>query len=51
MTARSKRPNDAIDEIFGDALRPEFIDDHEDSVADEADHDKWLRENTPPHHR
>lgn len=50
MADRSERPRDAIDEIFGDELRPKFIDGREDSIVDEADHDKWLRENTPPHH-
>ena len=51
MTDRSKRPHDAVDEIFGDALRPKSIDDRESSFADEAEHDRWLRENTPPHHQ
>ncbi|BBY93711.1 hypothetical protein MGALJ_33800 [Mycobacterium gallinarum] len=51
MADRPERPRDAVDEIFGEALRPKFIDDRENSFADETDHDKWLRENTPPHHQ
>jgi len=51
MTDRSERPHDAVEEIFGDALRPKSIDDRESAFADEAEHDRWLRENTPPHHQ
>jgi hypothetical protein len=51
MIKRPKRPHEAVDEIFGDALRPKSIDDHESAFADEAEHDRWLRENTPPHHQ
>lgn len=51
MADRPERPREAVDEIFGDALRPKSIDDHETSFASETDHDKWLRENTPPHHQ
>ena len=51
MADRSERPRDAMDEIFGDELRPKSIDDRENSFVDENRHDEWLQENTPPHHQ
>ena len=51
MSDGPERSEGALDEIFGDALRPKSIDDRESAFADAAEHDRWLRENTPPHHQ
>ncbi|MCH9640663.1 MAG: hypothetical protein K0U69_02650 [Actinomycetia bacterium] len=51
MMRPPKRSENVLDEIFGDAL-PEMPFDERDkpSPEDDADHDRWLNENVPPHH-
>ena len=42
-----------LDEVFGDVLpdlTQDEMDDRPDRVADEADLERWYRENRPPHH-
>ncbi|MFI5510415.1 hypothetical protein ACIA48_23365 [Mycobacterium sp. NPDC051804] len=51
MAARPERSRDAVNKIFGDALRPQSPDDRDSSSIDESEHDRWLRENMPPHHQ
>ena len=51
MTGSPKRPHDAVNKIFGEALPQASTDEREtDSRAAEAEHDDWLRDNIPPHH-
>lgn len=50
--ADSPQPSrNAVNKIFGDAL-PDIPPDERDvaSPDDDADHDRWLRSNVPPHH-
>lgn len=51
MTEPPKRSRDAVNKIFGDEL-PELTSDERVNVSpdDEAEHDRWLRDNIPPHH-
>ena len=51
MNQPPKRPRDVVNKIFGDAL-PEITTDERDiaSPADDAEHERWLRDNIPPHH-
>jgi hypothetical protein len=51
VTDRSKRARDAVNKIFEDALPWTSFDERDNSSPeDEADHEKWLRDNIPPHH-
>ena len=51
MTDLPKPTQSAVNKIFGDELPQKSIDERDSSAsADEADHDKWLRDNVPPHH-
>ncbi len=50
MGSRSERERDAVNKIFGDALPQKAAEDRDESFPDDPDHDRWLRENTPPHH-
>jgi hypothetical protein len=51
VTEPSKPARDAVNKIFGDSL-PELSSDELDDLSpnDEAEHDRWLRDNIPPHH-
>jgi hypothetical protein len=51
VTEPPKRARDAVNKIFGDPL-PELSSDERDNFSpdDEAQHDRWLRDNIPPHH-
>ena len=51
MNDKPKRTRDAVNKIFGDPLR-ELPVDEPDSLSpdDTTDHDRWLRDNVPPHH-
>ncbi|WP_172800609.1 hypothetical protein [Mycobacterium sp. IS-1496] len=51
MTERAKPSRDSVNKIFGETL-PETSSDERDDRAgeDEAQHDRWLRDNIPPHH-
>lgn len=51
MPDRSDRSRDAVSKIFGDELAPKSIDDRENAASEDSAHDRWLRENTPPHHQ
>ncbi len=52
MADRQRRSRDAVNEIFGDPLRQKSKDDSDGSSPDDdTEHDRWLRENTPPHHQ
>jgi hypothetical protein len=51
VTDPSKRTRDAVNKIFGDPLRELPVEEqHDFSPDDDADHDRWLRDNIPPHH-
>jgi hypothetical protein len=51
VTDRPKRTRDAVNKIFGDPLPSISPDERDVSSPDEdADHEKWLRDNIPPHH-
>ena len=51
MPDRPERSRDAVDKIFGAASLPTSPDDRDETPSDDdAEHDRWLRENTPPHH-
>jgi len=46
-----ERTRDAVNKIFGDPLRELPVDERESiSPYDASEHDKWLRDNIPPHH-
>ena len=51
MTEAPKPSRDTVNKIFGDPL-PDITSDERDisSPDDNADHDRWLRDNIPPHH-
>jgi len=51
VTQLPKRPRDLVNRVFGDAL-PEVTADERDPVSpdDDAERDRWLRDNVPPHH-
>ena len=52
MADRQRRSRDAANEIFGDPMRQKSKDDSDGSSPDDdREHERWLRENTPPHHR
>ena len=51
MTVRAKDARDAVNKIFGDPLRELPVDERPSLSPDEAaEHDRWLRDNIPPHH-
>jgi hypothetical protein len=51
VTDPSERSRDAVNRIFGELLPPKAFDERDNSSPDdEADHEKWLRDNIPPHH-
>ncbi|MCV7265858.1 hypothetical protein [Mycolicibacterium poriferae] len=51
MREPSKRSRDAVNNIFGDALPETTRDEREPARPDDENgHDRWLRENVPPHH-
>ncbi|MGV0633152.1 hypothetical protein ABQE69_01270 [Mycolicibacillus trivialis] len=40
------------DEMFGNEFPQESSDERDpDAGRDDADHERWLRDNVPPHHR
>jgi hypothetical protein len=47
----SRRSRDAVNKIFGEAF-PEVTVDEGDvrSPEDDAERERWLRDNVPPHH-
>jgi len=51
MLDQPGQSRDAVNSIFGDALSPKSPEDRDDSSPDDdSKHDRWLQENTPPHH-
>jgi hypothetical protein len=51
VTQSRKPARDAVNNIFGDALPEISTDERDESSPDDgAEHDRWLRENVPPHH-
>lgn len=51
MTEGPKRSRETIDEVFGEAI-PQIPAGERDAPTpeDDADRDRWMRENRPPHH-
>ena len=51
MSELAGRDRNAVNKIFGNAL-PEISFDERDNASpdDDADHDRWLTDNVPPHH-
>jgi hypothetical protein len=48
---KPKRTRDAVNKILGDPLRELPVDESDSLSPDEAfEHDRWLRDNIPPHH-
>ena len=51
MTPHSRRSQDAVNKVFGEDLSDMSVDDRDDpSPDDDADRERWLRDNVPPHH-
>ena len=52
MADPQRRSRDAVNEIFRDPMQQKSADDVDSpSPEDDSEHDRWLRENTPPHHQ
>ncbi|WP_006245438.1 hypothetical protein [Mycolicibacterium tusciae] len=52
MTVRPEPSRGGVNKSFGAASLPTSPDDRDESSPDDdAEHDRWLRENTPPHHQ
>ena len=51
MTTPREPAQESLDDIFGEAL-PRISADERDSGTpdDDVEHDRWLRDNRPPHH-
>ena len=51
MSQPSKHSRIAVNNIFGDSL-PETTSDERDPAAPDGEdgHERWLRDNVPPHH-
>ncbi|WP_139335118.1 hypothetical protein [Mycobacterium sp. GA-1841] len=52
MAESDKISRHTVNKIFGEAL-PEIAPDERDTASpeEEADRDRWLRTNVPPHHQ
>ncbi len=51
MTDEAGPTGHAVNKIFGDSLPETTKDEWDEHPGDgEADRDRWLRENVPPHH-
>jgi hypothetical protein len=45
------KQRDSVNKIFGDPLAEGRVEDPEPRSPEEAaEHDRWLRDNVPPHH-
>ncbi|PEG40237.1 hypothetical protein CQY20_08330 [Mycolicibacterium agri] len=52
MTRHSKPSRSAVNKIFGEELPKTSVDEREDDPsARETEHETWLRDNIPPHHK
>lgn len=51
MTESSKPSRELVNRVFGEAF-PEVASSEREpgSPEDDADRDRWLRDNVPPHH-
>ncbi len=51
MAQRSDKSRDLVNKVFGEAI-PEVSRAEREPVSsdDDDDHDRWLRDNVPPHH-
>jgi len=51
VSEASKHSRIAVNNIFGDSL-PETTSDERDPAAPDGEdgHERWLRDNVPPHH-
>jgi hypothetical protein len=51
MTRPTGKSRDLVNKVFGDAI-PEISPDEREPISpdDDADRDRWLRDNVPPHH-
>lgn len=51
MAGRRDDPSEPVNDVFGETLPRVPADEREPtSPDDDADRDRWLRENRPPHH-
>jgi hypothetical protein len=51
VTPAAKPPRDVVNKIFGDELpHVSPVERDDESRSDESEHDRWLRDNIPPHH-
>jgi hypothetical protein len=51
MTDPDTPPRHLVNKIFGDSLPDTTSDERDDGRStDEADRERWLRDNVPPHH-
>ncbi|MEZ0341959.1 hypothetical protein ACAG25_18485 [Mycobacterium sp. pV006] len=51
MTQRRKPSKQELDEVFGTALPDTTRDERDlDASAEGPAHERWLRDNVPPHH-
>lgn len=51
MTTQPNDRRDSVNKIFGETLPETTADEREERPSEgEASHDRWLRDNIPPHH-
>lgn len=51
MSQRPDKSQIAVNKIFGDSLPETTRDEREPAAPDSEDrHERWLRDNVPPHH-
>ena len=51
MSGSTDDSRDAVNKVFGDPLPDTTRDEREnDRAAEDGEHERWLRENIPPHH-
>ena len=51
MSDQARPRYQAVNKIFGDSLPETTSDERDENAGDgEAERDRWLRDNVPPHH-
>jgi hypothetical protein len=51
MSDRTQPSRRVVNKIFGDSIPDTTGDEWDDAAsADEAERERWLRDNVPPHH-
>ncbi|MBO0680423.1 hypothetical protein JRC04_23400 [Mycolicibacterium sp. S2-37] len=51
MAERNPHLSDAVNKVFGEILPETTADERDvDSSSPDPEHDRWLRDNVPPHH-